>query len=70
MEIKITSCSRGGFTVDIGKPHSGGVKVDYKPGVTMPAFIVYESAHLETLEQAKRYAHSKALQYGCDVVQL
>jgi hypothetical protein len=44
MEYRITPSSRGGFTVSAGCVHKGGESNPTGcPGVTMPAFIVYES---------------------------
>ena len=53
MEYKITPSSRGGFTVRAGYTHKGGeLNPTGGPGVTMPAFIVYESCHCDTRREA------------------
>jgi hypothetical protein len=53
MEYKITPSSRGGFTVSAGHTHTGNESNPTGcPGVTMPAFIVYESCHCDTHRQA------------------
>ena len=53
MEYKITPSSRGGFTVSAGYAHKGGEPNPTGcPGVTMPAFIVYESYHCDTRREA------------------
>lgn len=59
MEIRIRESSHGGYVVEKGVQHEGGVEVGYKPGCTMKAFIVYESAHYDTLEEAKKAANRK-----------
>lgn len=55
MEWRIRRCQKGGFVAEYGTYHAGGVQIDNIPGVTMPAFIVYQSAWHETEKQAKRY---------------
>ena len=57
MEWRIRPHSRGGYAAERGCYHSGGVSVT-SVGVTMPAFIVYESAHFDTERQAKRFIKS------------
>lgn len=53
MEYKITPSSRGGFTVAAGHTHKGGEPTPTGcPGVTMPAFIVYERCHCDTRREA------------------
>ena len=53
MEYKITPSSRGGFTVAAGRTSKGGEPNPTGcPGVTMPAFIVYESCHCDTRREA------------------
>lgn len=55
MEYKITPFSRGGFTVRAGYTHKGGeLNLTGGPGVTMPAFIVYESCHCDTRRSIRR----------------
>lgn len=56
MNIRIRESSHGGYIVEKGIQHEGGVEVGYKPGYTMNAFIVYESAHYDTFEEAKKAA--------------
>lgn len=55
MEWRIRPSSHGGFVAEYGTTHQGGESLDYCPGVTMPAFIVYRSARFDTLAEAKRY---------------
>ena len=55
MEWRIRECSRGGVVLSFGCRHPGGVETGNKPGVTMPAFIEYFSAHFDTKKQAERY---------------
>lgn len=55
MEYRIRKSSHGGFVVDKGIEHKGGERVPGMLGATMPAFIVYESAHFDTERQAKAY---------------
>lgn len=59
MEIRIRKSSHGGYVVENGIQHEGGVEVGYMPGCTMRTFIVYESAHYDTLEEAKKAASRK-----------
>lgn len=59
MQWKIRESDRG-FYAERGIQHSGGVEVGYMPGVTMPAFIVYESARFDTRKQAEKYIASRA----------
>lgn len=56
MEVRIRPCSYGGYDVEKGLSHEGGTQL---PGIldfTMPAFIVYESWHADTLKEAERHA--------------
>lgn len=55
MEWRIRKCPKGGYVAEYGTYHAGGVQIDNHPGVTMPAFIVYQAAWHETEKQAKRY---------------
>ncbi len=55
MEWRIRPSGHGGFVVQYGEAHQGDVELDHRPGVTMPAFIVYHSARFDTLAEAKRY---------------
>lgn len=59
MEYRIRECGRGGFTVDIGLKHKGGERITGMLGFTMPAFIVYESAHFDTKMRAQAYVRQK-----------
>lgn len=59
METRIRESSHGGYIVEKGLQHKGGVEVGYMPGCTMEAFIIYESAHYDTLEEAKKAANRK-----------
>ena len=59
METRIIESSHGGYVVQKGIQHEGGVEVGYMPGCTMRTFIVYESAHYDTLEEAKKAASRK-----------
>lgn len=53
MEYKITPSSCGGFTVAAGRTCKGSEPNPTGcPGVTMPAFIVYESCHCDTRLEA------------------
>jgi lipoprotein len=53
MDYKITPSSHGGFTVTAGCAHKGGESNPTNcPGVTLPAFIVYESCHCDTRREA------------------
>lgn len=53
MEYKIIESSRGGYTVQAGLTHKGGaMNPTGCPGVTMPAFIVYESCHCDSHREA------------------
>ncbi len=53
MEYKITPSSRGGFTVSAGHVHKGGEPAPTGcPGVTLPAFVVYESCYCATHREA------------------
>lgn len=60
MEWRIRESSHGGYVVEKGMQHNGGVAVGFKPGTTMRAFIVYESAHCDTLKEAERYIREHA----------
>ena len=55
MEYRIRECGYGGFTVEKGIAHKGGERIPGMLGTTMPAFIVYESAHFDTKRQAEAY---------------
>lgn len=53
MDYKITPSGHGGFTVAAGCAHKGGEPTPTNcPGVTLPAFIVYESCHCDTHREA------------------
>lgn len=49
---RIIPCSHGGVTATYGIYHEGSVSVGFKPGFTMPAFVVYYSAHFDTEKKA------------------
>ncbi len=67
MKWRITESSHGGFTVDRGLDHKGGERIPGILGFTMPAFIVYESAHFDTYKEAEKYAKRRAKELG-DVI--
>ena len=58
MEWRIRESSHGGYIAERGIAHQGGTRVGLV-GVTMPAFIVYESSRFPTLRQAERYVKEK-----------
>ncbi len=55
MEWRIRESGRGVFVAEKGIYHKGGETVPGIIGVTMPAFIVYESANFKTEREAKNY---------------
>ena len=55
VEYRIRECGHGGFTVEKGIAHKGGEHIPGMLGSTMPAFIVYESAHFDTKRKAQAY---------------
>ena len=55
MEVRIRECSHGGYAVEKGLNHNGGAQISGILGCTMPAFIVYESCHADTLREAEKY---------------
>ena len=59
MEYRIRNSSNGGYTVDVGLSHKGGERIDGMIGVTMPAFIIYESHHFDTRRQAEAFIRRK-----------
>ena len=59
MEWRIRKDARGGFSIERGLNHKGGEKIPGVMGATMPAFIVYESAHLDTDKQVKSFMKRK-----------
>ena len=59
MEWRIRKDARGGFSVERGLNHKGGEKIPGVMGATMPAFIVYESAHFDTDKQVKSFMKRK-----------
>lgn len=59
MEWRIRESSHGGFVAEYGAEHTGGVLAHSGVGVTMPAFIVYQSSHFDTRKQAERYIKNK-----------
>ncbi len=56
MQYRITPSSRGGYTLSVGQRHEGGAPSPFGPGVTMPGFIAYYSAHCDTVREAVRRA--------------
>lgn len=60
MEVRIRPCGHGGYVIEKGLNHNGGAQIPGILGCTMPAFIVYESCHADTLKEAER--HAKRLQ--------
>lgn len=59
MEWRIRESGHGGFEAEKGIAHEGGVLAPSGVGVTIPAFIIYESAHFDTRKQAERYIKKK-----------
>ena len=59
MEWRIRKDAHGGFSVERGLNHKGGEKIPGVMGTTMPAFIVYESAHFDTDKQVKSFMKRK-----------
>lgn len=59
MEWRIIKGSRGDYVAQMGISHLGGASAPGGVGVTMPAFVVYDSARFDTLEEAKRYIKRK-----------
>lgn len=55
MEWRIRESGHGGFVAEKGIYHKGGESFPGIIGVTMPAFVVYESAHFQTEKEAKNY---------------
>ena len=55
MEWRIRKSGGGGFVAEKGMYHKGGESVPGIIGVTMTAFIVYESAYFQTEKEAKNY---------------
>lgn len=53
MEWKIRENSRGGYDAQYGVQHEGGAPNWNGIGVTMPAFIVYRSAHFDTRTETR-----------------
>lgn len=52
---RIRESSHGGVEAEYGIPHNGGVQIGSKPGVTLPAFIVYYSSHFDTKRKAESF---------------
>lgn len=53
MEYRILPSVYGGFTVQAGITHKGGENNPAgSPGVTMRAFIVYQSGHCDSYREA------------------
>lgn len=59
MEWRIRDCSHGGAVAELGLQHNGGVLAPSGVGVTMPAFIVYESMWFETRRKAEAYVRKR-----------
>lgn len=59
MKWRIRKCGHGGYEAEKGLEHKGGESIPGILGFTMPAFIVYESTHFDTLKQAERYVERK-----------
>lgn len=59
MEWRIRECGHGGFVAELGIRHEGGVLSPAGVGVTLPAFVVYESAWFNTRKQAERFIRRK-----------
>ena len=59
MEWRIRKDARGGISVEKGLNHKGGERIPGVLGSTMPAFIVYESAHFDTDKQVKSFMKRK-----------
>ena len=55
MEWRMRASSHGGFVAEFGCQHDGGVHIPGIMGVTMPAFIVYESQHFDTERKAMAF---------------
>lgn len=55
MEWRIRESSHGGVVAEYGAPHTGGVEIGNRPGITMSAFIAYYSGRFDTRKQAERY---------------
>ena len=56
-EVRIVKSGHGGFTVQTGVRHDGGEV--FRSGYTMPAFIVYDSTHCDTMEEAEKIARDR-----------
>lgn len=50
---RIIESSHGGVDAEYGMAHNGGVTIGSNPGVTMPGFVVYYSAHFDSKKQAE-----------------
>ena len=59
MEYRIRKNGHGGFDVEKGLYHKGGERIPGILGATMPAFIVYASAHFDTERQAKSFVRKR-----------
>ena len=59
MEWRIRKSSHGGVYAEYGLPHNGGCRIPGMLGVTMPAFIVYESVHFDTEKKALSYIRKR-----------
>ena len=59
MEWRIRDSSHGGAVAELGLQHDGGALAPSGVGVTMPAFIVYESMRFETRRKAEAYVRNR-----------
>lgn len=55
MKWRIRESSHGGFFAEYGAEHAGGIEVGFKPGCTLPCFIVYHAERFDTKRQAEAY---------------
>lgn len=60
MEWRIQDCSYGGVFAEYGAAHQGGYTFPGMPGVTLPAFIVYESVWFETRRKAEAFIRRRS----------
>lgn len=62
MEWRIRESGHGGYEAEKGAYHQEGAAIPGILGYTMPAFIIYESAHFDTYKQAERYVNNHPVQ--------
>lgn len=60
MEWRMRASSHGGFVAEFGCQHNGGAAIPGIVGVTLPAFIVYESRHFDTERKARAFIQKQA----------